>query len=195
MPMDWSTPPRGVLKAGTAEVRAVREPDETGGGHAADGSAPPVSPGEAQALPLFSVPLAVLAKRGPEALGKAKRRGWRLLVDEGGTVKLVDHINKTGVASMSSGSALDHLLAAGEKAAREIEADEATYQPRVLEFGRLGRSALWLHAPDPEVKDRFFTVSAEPEEVSGADFLAEAAEQAQARLAAAGESDDSEIGG
>lgn len=49
---------------------------------------------------------------------------------------------------------------AGQKAEQEAPEDVA-FEPRVLDFGVLGQSELWLHSPDAE--DRFYSLgTAEP---------------------------------
>lgn len=160
-------------------------PDDTGGGGAVPTGA---------ALPLYGMPLAALGKdslkNGPEAaMTSAQQLGWRFLVSDARGSKLVDLIDEAGgdpVAVTIKGPLVERFANAGARA--ESDQPDGHYDARVLDFGRLGMSELWLHCPDRA--DIFYSLSdPEPVRRDAAAVLEKAAARALRQGKSAGRRD------
>lgn len=130
------------------------------------------------ALPVYSIPQAALAEGG-DVLKYAQHSGWRVLTTGGDESQLVEIEKDTHRAlSVRRGSSAVILKRAGMMAERMASRDVA-YEPRILDFGRLGMSALWLHSD--QSPDLFFTLEPDPQAQLEATLLNEAIRRAHSR--------------
>jgi hypothetical protein len=108
----------------------------------------------------------------------AQQVGWRYLMTDGDALSSVDVKNDEGcprVAVISRGGSAAALSAAQEAAKRQTGSQ--AYEVRILEFGRAGPGALWLHSDN--VPDRFFALdSQQPKELTKNEVLFVAARKA-----------------
>ncbi|MBD8637861.1 MULTISPECIES: hypothetical protein [unclassified Sphingomonas] len=144
-------------------------------------------------LPLYGMPLAALTEAAlsdgsDAALGEARQLGWRYLISDARGPKIVDMLDQDGgkpAAMVIKGSLVDRFGKAGALA--EEDAPDRLFEARVLDFGRLGMSELWLHCEDgPDV---FYSLATpEPSRREASEVLGEAGDRArrQARLSDGG---------
>ena len=191
--------PVGLRRRAVAESAAVRdEPDPLDTALGGEQEATPS--GASTPLPIYSIPLAALAS-DPAPLQRAEQHGWRVLTRDSSTWRLVDFARDrlVGAASLiQRAPAARRLLRAGVAAAAS-DRDDVIYEPRILEIGKVGFSALWLCAQG-EAEDRFFTLADEPHEQDIDAVLLELAPRARRRLAssvaaAAGGDGPNDLGG
>jgi hypothetical protein len=151
--------------------------DQAGGG----GPQTLVSPSAAEPLPIYSIPLEVLAA-DIAPLAQVVQRGWRVLTkDEFGRQRIVDLKGTDADATpnrLHGPGAASQLEAAGAKA-QEQAPDGTPYAARILEFARLGLSALWLHG---EEDDRVVPLSPDGQLEPMDIFIAQAQLLARQRL-------------
>lgn len=190
MPIKPADVPDAVAINALTESQSVRRAQVPAGmrDFAVDIGGKPAQKAEAsQPLPVYSIPIDVLAERGlaergGKALSAAQQHGWRVLTSDSRGVQLVDVAKDSELAvSVRRGSSVAILAKAGAMAEERASAD-ISYEPRILDFGRLGMSALWLHSD--QGLDRFFTLELEPKERSEAQLLNEAGARARVRLGA-----------
>jgi hypothetical protein len=189
--------------AGLAERAAVEASSAAAGALEAEavfGGELGATPSAAEPMPIYSIPLDVLASGSP-SLEMAEQHGWRVLTRDNSGWRVVDYAGREPArpASAIRGSRpAELLLQAGIRAAERDDGD-ATYEPRILEIGRLGFSALWLHSE--EAPDRLYTLEDDPRERTTEDLLAELAPRARRRLDSAarrgmsGDALSNELGG
>ena len=131
-------------------------------------------------LGVFHIPMARLAQT--TTAQDARQIGWRYFVENGDELRTVD-VHGQGkdrhVTAVTTGGSVESLSAATTLAADRSTNDTLDYEARVLEFGRAGPGALWLHTHDGP--DRFFSLDAEPREVSEKDVIANALKIAVSR--------------
>ena len=108
---------------------------------------------------------------------QARQVGWRYLVRQGNSVGTVEVLGNQ-VSSITQGAVPAHLAQALLVAEGTV-GKSRRYEARVLLFGRAGDALLWLHAN--RGRDRFFSLSAEPQEVEEQVAMKGASEKAQMR--------------
>ena len=130
-------------------------------------------------LPVYSIPQAALIDGVGDVLKYAQHSGWRVLTTGSDGPQLVEIEKETHRAlAVRRGSSAGILQRAGMMAERVASIDVA-YEPRILDFGRLGLSALWLHSDQSQ--DLFFTLESDPQEQSETTILNEAMRRAHNR--------------
>ncbi len=144
---------------------------EAGGGPPTTTSSPP--------LPVFSIPIGSLAADQGNLLDAAVQKGWRVLTTHGSAQQLVDLDMEGSPRMVRRGNAAAMMIRAGSIAETSV-VGTTPFEPRVLDFGRLGMSALWLH--DAAGGDRFFTLEDDPREIDAAELLGKAAGRASRRM-------------
>ena len=129
-------------------------------------------------LPVYGIARTALEHGGDAALAAAEQIGWRYLIQDGEGTGLVDHFGTVagGSSRVMRGPSVERYGKAGLVAEAEAPKDTA-FEPRVLDFGVLGQTELWLHSPDAE--DRFYSLgAAEPARRDAAAVMAEALSRA-----------------
>lgn len=181
MPIMPSIAPPGVAENALIEARTsqrARAPvgtvpagEEGGGNPIAEASEP---------LPIYSIPIETLAYNPVAALGNAQRHGWRVITIDAGGAQLVDLAGDDArPVSVRRGASIRNLVNAGHLAEATLAAD-TSYEPRVIDFTRLGMSALWMHSADSA--DQFFTLEPQSRHLSGETLIEEAGTLARQRL-------------
>jgi hypothetical protein len=95
--------------------------------------------------------------------------GWRSTVVDAKGAALVDYITNRGkVTGVVHGPSVKRLENAGRKAEQDAPVDQ-NYEPRILTFGTLGMSELWLHSET--APDRFYSLSDDVPEASTAEVM------------------------
>ncbi|MDT8278196.1 hypothetical protein RQ734_19185 [Roseomonas mucosa] len=123
----------------------------------------------AKSLPIFGLKADDLREIAPQddprgniLAEKAQELGWRFLVHEsGGTASLVDCSPPQEQGGKPSsmvirGPSVERFQLAVEKATEKTP-EGLKLEPRVLDFGPLGMTELWLHGI-PEVEDLFYSL-------------------------------------
>jgi hypothetical protein len=117
------------------------------------------------------------------SLDRAVRCGWRFVVPDTGAVDtIVDYMGidalgqgvgtgdaGQGVAVIKPGAPAVHFKRAREYARKDFLSSPDEFEARVLDLGNLGMSELWLYNPDPDVADKFYSLSAEEPHMRTAD--------------------------
>jgi hypothetical protein len=145
------------------------------------GAAPQAYVEASHPLPVYSIPLKRLAELGVEGLSEARQQGWRVFVGDGADSRTVDVGAEDMTAKSVRTGSYGAMVAQASALAESLAAEDIDYEARILDFGRLGMSALWLHAPQA---DKFFTVEPIPQERSTAEYLELAAQRARDRISA-----------
>jgi hypothetical protein len=167
--MDEATAARST-GAGAPDLEAF---DVGGGAKAVATSSAP--------LPVYTIPMEALAEERPSTMDDASQSGWRVLTADSRGSQLVDVSATTAKPlSVRKGRSVDMLTAAGQLA-EDAAPPGTAYEPRILDFGRLSLSALWLHSQ--AAGDLLFRLDSKPAAVSPADFLAEASRRARRYIA------------
>lgn len=182
MPITAGEAPQAVDQLVDRELASLRAATASPGASLAEsGGAAPV---KHQPLPVYHISL---AKLGPNSVAAdATRIGWRYFVGGEGsdslrTVDVRDAEGRAQVTAITRGGAVATLSAASAAAERATTgAAGQHYEARILEFGRAGPGALWLHAATGS-PDRFFSLDAEPRERTEGDVIGEAARSAAIR--------------
>jgi hypothetical protein len=187
MPIKPVDAPAAVMANAMEESRLVssgfRSPFASMKSEAEIGGQAPNTQNPSRPLPVYSISPETLIKYGSKSLPYAAQHGWRVITMNNDGDQLVD-ISSTSYKPISvrRGSSAAILAQASILAEKRLAAD-VSYEPRVLDFGRLGMSALWLHRKDGD--DRFFTLETEPKEQSEQELLGEAQSRARQRIDAA----------
>lgn len=129
-------------------------------------------------LPVYGISRDLLERGGNAALGDAKQIGWRYLVQDRDGAGLVDRFGTAadGSSRIIRGSSVDRYGKAGLVAEAETP-ENIAFEPRVLDFGVLGQTELWLHSDHAE--DRFYSLgAAEPVRRDGTTVMTEALRRA-----------------
>ena len=152
-----------------------------------------VVPPSGAGLPIYGLPQSQLTVEALNdvagALAAVRRLGWRFYVVDMNGSRLVDLLDRPGkpppIALTVEGPSVDRFAEAGHYA--EQDAPDRRFRPRVLEFGRLGMSELWLHGQGGD--DLFYSLTdAAPTRRSAAEVFRDAAQRAQRRQLAPGAS-------
>lgn len=177
--------PPGLAQAAmqeAASARDLRRPDgadrelmDLGGGERVEAAA-------SDPLPIFSVPIEALADETVSRVEDAVHRGWRVRTADAEGEQLVDLAVDGEPLAVRRGQSSSILLSAA-RLAEDAADPEASYEARLLDFGQLGLSALWLHREDGP--DRFFSLDREPRERGEDELLADASRRARRYLAQA----------
>ena len=198
MALNWSNLPEDAVASVRAEVEALstaRQSPQLGGGTKALAAGRALT-GLSQAYPLYAMPLAVVASTNPEgALKHAEILGWRSNVVDGEGAALVDYFKDgEGVAGVVRGPSAQRLHDAGKRAEKEAPADQ-DFEPRILTFGTLGMTELWLHSQTGQ--DRFYSLTDDaPRPRSAEDVFKKASGLAsQQPVYESGTAEDNELGG
>lgn len=163
---------RPVRAEGVTPGLPSEETTEAGGGA--------VLPSAAAPLPVYTIPMEALAEKRPSSLDDAVQHGWRVLTRSGTGAQLVDLSAVTGKPlAVRRGRSVDILTKAATLAALSSP-DDIDYEPRLIDFGRLGLSALWLHSDTNP--DFLFRLDGEPRKTSEVDFLDDATRRARQYL-------------
>lgn len=107
----------------------------------------------------------------------AKQVGWCYLIGHGDNTRTIE-VSGNEVDAITQGKVATNVVRAMDVATSTV--DESTqYEARLLEFGRVASSLLWLHT---EIgKDRFFSLGPDPEEVDEKTIVEKAAGKARFR--------------
>jgi len=170
--------PGNVAEAALRETAASAGAAARSLNYAETGGGPPATTSSAP-LPVFSIPIGSLAAEQGDLLGAAVQTGWRVLTTHGSARQLVDLDMEGSPRMVRRGNAAAMVIRAGSLAEASVTGT-TPFEPRVLDFGRLGMSALWLH--DSSGDDRFFTLEDEPREIDAAELLGRAAGRASRRM-------------
>ena len=173
--------PGGLARAIASELgaQAAAHEDAAPFGDTAGGADNPVD-----AIPIYGVDEARLRDDPKAALENARRIGWRTVTadveDDAGGFALVDSYRSRGEADqvrVIRGPTVSGFAAAGTLAEAELDGEEAEFEPRILDFGTLGLTALWMHSPT--ATDRCWSLGTDrPELGDTASLLAEARRRA-----------------
>lgn len=180
-----------IIASSTPSIIGANALQEAQAGHVARtvaapldlGGQPPAPSKASPPLPVYAISSASLIQSPDQALSTAEQSGWRVLTTGDGESQVVDVEKGSNRAlTVRRGASADILARAGLIA--EQAADPATnYEPRILDFGRLGLSALWLHS-DVHA-DLFFTLEPQPKQTSDVELIAEAERRARMRASSA----------
>lgn len=182
MSISRSSLPKGVAKTIAAELGARAAVHGTELAALADGDSGGTGAGGEliDAVPIYGVEEALLRRDPKAALADARPIGWRTLcTDPTNTelgVALVDSYLREGERDqvrVIRGPMVSHFAAAGVLAEDELEGGKAEYEPRILDFGTLGLTALWLHSD--KAADRFYPLGDEEAKRRNTRFVLEQA--------------------
>lgn len=131
--------------------------------------------------PLYTIDFdALVAGAGLDA---AQRVGWRFVVQDAAGLATADLMEPASgepyVFAIDRSGAAERLLEVMREA--EARATGSAFEGRLLEFGRLGLAAFWLHRPGEDLVVERAGAGARP----AAAFIAEAVLAARAKAAAA----------
>lgn len=144
-------------------------PGDLGGGVGKPGA--PVD-----AVPIYGINETQLRDDPSAALRDARPIGWRTVCadpeDETLGVALVDSYAAEGRADqvrVIRGPTVSRFAAAGTLAEDELEGGGAEFEPRILDFGTLGLTALWMHSP--AVDDCFYPLGDQHAKQRNSEFV------------------------
>lgn len=111
-----------------------------------------------------------------DGLDGAVRTGWRYIQvrpdeDVGEIVEVDEAAGEPTLASFAEGRMAGRMNDAANAAERELASDPSEYEPRILRLPEIQMEALWMHAPDPKVKDRFYGLPNSQKHLIDKDFM------------------------
>jgi len=146
-------------------------------------------------IPVFAIDFETLTEAPVQALQKARRTGWRYVVEHGEGMNIVDlPIGSESDPELLSGTGLAGNLARSARKAARIADDRVDYEPRILDLNLIGDSVLWLHCAGKPAMDRFVSLRGRPHELKP-EALIKRMQIAAARKLCAFQNADDEAGG
>lgn len=117
-------------------------------------------------VPIFTVDLTDLQNEGMAGLDRARRTGWRYLVEHPAGLSALD-LAEGGDRhpELLGGSDVALNLARSARKAERIANADADYEARILDLNMIGDSVLWLRDQSNTGKDRFISLSRTPKEL------------------------------
>jgi hypothetical protein len=173
------TAPGAIARAALQEAslaRGLNQPQsvasalvDVGGGRKAEAAA-------ADPLPVYSIPIEDLAHDRHSHATDAIQHGWRVRTVDSHGEQLVDLAREGAPVAVRRGVSGNILARAADLA--ESTADPGVdYEARLLDFGQLGLSALWLHHDADD--DRFYILGRQPRELKEDELISEAERRAR----------------
>lgn len=160
------------------------------------GSGDRVEAAAADPLPIYTIAIETLANELPSQIADASHQGWRVRTVDAQGEQLVD-LGETGEPLAVRRGQSTEILKRSVALAEQVVEPDVAYEARLLDFGQLGLSALWLY--QEHGADRFFSLDREPHELKEDDLLADASARARRYVAksdrGAGDSAPTDVGG
>ena len=187
MPIKPVNDPKGAR----AIARAAFAPRPIGGGSVlVDALRGLVKTPEIGALALFNLPLQSLLDGQYD---DATETGWRYLrlfpgANDGEVVEVRETApDSAEFATYSTGKLAGRMRDVGQAAADLLADAPDEYEARILRLPEIHMEALWLHAHEPDVTDRFFGLPSTQKHLIDDAFIETAMERARTFLAMGGD--------